>query len=571
MSLPPVARPGAALELGGSGRSSREVLAGVTLAALALPLNIGYATAAGLPATAGIYATLVPLFVFAVATGSRHLVVGPDATIAALLAAVIGPLTAAGNDPAELALASALCVGLTLLAFWAFRLGTLVRFVSKAVLVGFIAGLGIEVLTSQIRKMMAVEIEAERWPSKVTEMIGAVPEASALSMAIGATTVVALRVLRNRLPKVPAALVVLVVVTTLVAATDPGGVALLGAVPSGLPTLTFPVLGWEVWADLVAVSLAIAVLTTAEGALIAQRYARRHGESLDSNGEVFALGASNVAASVTGAMPIGASASRTAALSDAGARTQVPSIVAAAVVALVVLFLTDLVARLPEAALAGLVASAVISTIEVGEMRRFGRLRRSELAIAAVCIAGVLIIGPIGGIVIAVLVSAIDVVRRAAASPWAELGEDVADPSTDRHRSATDDRTGGDLRLLRPGGPLFFANADELRDRLAAAADDERTEWVVLDLETVSDIDPTAADALREGVLAAHERDTVVAFARVTRPVRELLDRYGLVDLVGVEHLFESNRAAQDAHRRRHGIVDATHGEPDDEHDDEET
>jgi sulfate permease, SulP family len=537
------------LRLADEGRAPRELFAGVTLAALALPLNIGYATAAGLPATVGIYATIVPLVVFALVTGSRHLIVGPDATIAALLAAALAPIVAAGADPREVAWATALCVGVTLLAFWALQLGSLVRFVSKAVLVGFIAGLGIEVLTSQVRKMMAVTVEAERWPSEVVELIRSIPDASGASVAIGLGTVVALRVLRRLAPRVPGALVVLAVATVLVAVFEPSGVAVLGDVPSGLPTPTFPTLGLDIWLDLVAVAVAIAVLSTAEGALLAQRYARRDGERLDANGEVFALGAANVAAAVSGAMPVGPSASRTAAISSAGARTQVPSVVAAAVVALVVLFFTDAVARLPEAALAGLVASAVVSTIEVAELRRFSQLRRSELGIALGCTAGVLLIGPIGGIVLAVLVSAVDVVRRVAAAPWAELATDgPVDPLGRMHAADAGTERAAGLQMVRPGGPLFFANADTARTVLEHAAADPEVGWVVIDFETVADVDPTAAEALIEGIETAHAHNTVVALSRVTRPVHELLGRYGIVDSVGSDRIYESNRGARAAH-----------------------
>jgi sulfate permease, SulP family len=542
------------LSIGGDGTHPRELFAGITLAALSLPLNIGYATAAGLPPTVGIYAALVPLVVFALTTGSRQLMVGPDATIAALLAAVVAPIVAAGAEPQEVAWAVALCVGLTMLAFWLFQLGRLVRFVSKAVLVGFIAGLGIEVLTSQVRSIMAVEVDAERWPREVVDLVRAVPDASLANVTVGVGTVVGLWVLRQLAPRLPAALAVLAVATVAVAVLAPGGVAVLGEIPSGLPRPTFPTLGLDIWIELVAVSLAIAVMNTTEGALIAQRYARRAGGQIDTNGEVFALGASNVAASVSGAMPVGASASRTAALAAVGSRTQVPSIVAAVVVAAVVLFFTDVVARLPQAALAGLVASAVISTIEVTELRRFAQLRRSELVIALICVGGVLLLGPIGGIVIAVLLSAVDVVRRIAAAPWVELGSEVADPALDRFRAAeraqSDDQS---FRLVRPGGPLFFATADAVRDLLESSAGDRAVEWIVLDLEAVSDIDPTAAEAILEGVDAARHTDTVVAFTRVTRSVFELLERYGIIDAMGPDRIYDSNRAARAAYERTGG------------------
>jgi sulfate permease, SulP family len=537
-----------ALDLAGDGRSPRELFAGVTLAALALPLNIGYATAAGFPPTVGIYATLLPLLVFAVTSGSRHLAVGPDATIAALLAAVVAPIVAAGADPAEVAWASALCVGATLLLFWALRLGGLVRFVSKAVLVGFIAGLGIEVLTSQIRKIMDVELEPAAWPVEVVELVRSIPDASSGNVVVAVVTIAGLRLAARAVPRLPGALLVLAVVTVAVAALEPDDVGLLGSVPSGLPVPTFPTLGADIWFDLIAIAVAIAVLTTAEGALIAQREARRHGETIDPNGELFALGASNVAAGLSGSMPIGASASRTAALSDTGSRTQVPAIVAALCVALVLLFLTDVVAQLPNAALAALVANAVVSTIEVHEVRRFGRLRRSELVIALSCTAGVLLIGPIGGLVLAVVISAIDVVRRAADAPWTQLAPSPDDPSVDRFRStdhAAEPVEG--LRVVRPGGPLFFANADEARAVLERAADDPDVRWIVLDLETVSDVDPTAAAALSDGIRAAHANDTVVALSRVTRPIRSLLASYGIIAAIGEHRIYATNREVQSA------------------------
>lgn len=550
MSLPHPPRFGASLDLGGEGRSSRELFAGVTLAALALPLNIGYATAAGFPVTVGIYATLLPLVVFALTSGSRHLVVGPDATIAALLAAVVAPIVAAGADPAEVAWATALCVGASLLLFWAFRLGGLVRFVSKAVLVGFIAGLGIEVLTSQVRKIMDVDVATEGWLLEVVELVRSLPDASVGNVLVAVFTIAGLRLMARYLPRLPGALLVLATVTLVVAAFEPEGVGLLGTIPSGLPTPTFPSLDARVWLDLVAVSVAIAVLTTAEGTLIAQREARRHGEALDPNGEVFALGLSNVASAVSGGMPIGASASRTSALAATGSQTQVPAVTAALCVAGVLLFFTDAVSWLPEAALAALVANAVVSTIEIGEMRRFGRLRRTELGIAAGCAAGVLLIGPLGGLVLAVMVSAIDVVRRAAAAPWAQLRPDDADPTLIRFQAAegmaADD---GGLRMVRPGGPLFFANADGIRAAIERMVDDPGVRWIVLDFETVSDIDPTAAEALSEAIELAHTRDITVALTRVLRPARDLLDRYEIVESIGTDRIYQSNRAAWAAYQ----------------------
>jgi sulfate permease, SulP family len=517
--------------------------------ALSVPMNIGYASVVGLPATVGIYASIVPLLVFALTTGSRRLVVGPDATIAALLAAAVVPVVATGVAVTEAAIAVALLTGLLLLAGWLIGLGRLVRFLSHAVLVGFIAGLAVEILTSQVRRMMAIEVDAEGWILEVIAMVAAVPEASAASVTIGVATIVLVRGLRRFAPRVPGALVALVVLGGVVAWLEPDGVAVLGPVPPGLPTLTFPALPLEAWLALVPVALAIAVLTVAEGVLISESAARRHGETLEPNGEVFAYGLGNLAAAFTGGMPIGASASRTAALEDTGARTQVPMIVAAIVAAVVAATFTGVLAAIPMAALGGLVANAVVGLINVPAFRHLARVRRSEFVIALICAVGVLVLGPLPGLALAAIASAVDVVRRAADLPWAQLDAAPAPTDSGRFARVGDRPTPEGLRILRPEGPLFFANATTVRDRLGRFSQDPDARWVVLDLEAVSDIDPTAAEALADGIAHLHENDTIVAFSRVRHPVRSLLERYGLHEQFDQSLVFDTNRAAAAAYR----------------------
>jgi sulfate permease, SulP family len=535
------------------------MLAGVTLVALSVPMNIGYASVAGLPATVGIYASIVPIAVFALLTGSRRLVVGPDATIAALLAAAIAPLVATGVAAADAALAVALLTGLLLVVGWLFGLGRLVRFLSHAVLVGFIAGLAVEILTSQIRRIMAVDVDAEGWIPEVVELVGAIPDASLASVAVGTATIVIVRVLRRWVPRAPGALIALVVVGGAVAWLEPAEVAVLGPVPSGLPGVTFPSLPLDAWVALLPVAVAIAVLTVAEGVVLSESAARRHGEELEPNGEVFAYGLSNLAAAFTGGMPIGASASRTAALEATGARSQVPAIVAALVAALVATTFTGLIAAIPMAALGGLVANAVVGLVNVPAFRHLAAVRRSEFGIALTCALGVLLLGPLPGLALAAIASAVDVVRRAADLPWVELGGTPQDLETDRFTRTQRPGTPRGLRLLRPEGPLFFANAAEVRRVLRGAALDPDTRWVVLDLEAVSDIDPTAAEALSDGLDLLRTHDTLAAFSRVREPIRVQLDRYGLLERLGQDRVFTSNRAAAsayDASLREAGTVD---------------
>jgi sulfate permease, SulP family len=535
------------LLLEAEGRSANEVLAGVTLVALSLPMNIGYASVAGLPPTTGVYASIVPLLVFALTTGSRRLVFGPDATVAALLAGALLPVVAMGIEPTVAAMGVALLTGLFLLLAWLLRLGGLVRFLSHAVLVGFIAGLGVEILTSQVRRILAVDVDVEGWVREVLALLAALPDASTASIAVGVGTIVIVRSLRRVAPRAPGSLIALVIVGGTVAWLQPAGVAVLGPVPTGLPAPSIPLMPMDAWLALLPVALALAALAIAEGILISQNEGRRHGEAIAPNAEVFAYGLSNVAAALFSGMPMGASASRTAALATTGARTQVPAAVAAMLAGVVALLFTGLIAAIPTAALGGLIANAVVGIIDVPTFRHLARVRRSEFGIAAGCAIAVLLLGPLPGLVVAVLATSIDVVRRAAAMPWATLSV-APDGPEGRYAAGGDDPSPDGLRILRPEGPLFFANADDVRAILTTAANDPAIRWLVIDLEAVSDIDPTAATALEDGIAAAHGAGVVVALSRVRQPVARLLTLYELTEAVGPDRIFATNRAASTAY-----------------------
>jgi len=543
-----VPRFGGVLLPGRRARLTTEIFAGVTLAAIALPLNIGYAESAGLPVIVGINAAILPVIAFALFSGSRNLVMGPDATVAALLAGVIPVLAAETGDlPEELALGVAMLTGAILIVLWLLKAGSMVRYISKAVLVGFLAGLGIEILTSQVEKIMGISVDTGEWLTDVVEIIKSIPDASAASVLVGVSTIVLLRLTRRYTPKLPGPLIALVLVGGAVYLLEPEGVSVLGEIPSGLPDLSFPTLGFWTWVDLFGVAVAIAVLTIAEGLLVAGAAARRNGDELDPNGELAAMGFANIAATVTSGMPVGASASRSAATEAAGSRSQLAGLVSALIVAAVALWFTDLVAEIPSAALAGLVANAVVSIIEVRAFRTFARVRRSELYIALGCAAGVLVLGPTGGLVLAVVATMVDMVRRIAGSPWLTLEPPEGDWEMERFAAVAEpDASPTDLdgvSFIRLVGPLFFANADTFRDRIATVAEGD-VRWVVLDFESVTDIDPTASDAMADAIMLLHERGKVVGIARATAPVITLLDRYGLSGATGVDHVFASNREA---------------------------
>jgi high affinity sulfate transporter 1 len=525
-----------------------ELFAGITLAALALPLNIGYAESAGLPVIVGINAAILPAIAFALFSGSRQLVTGPDATIAALLAGVIPTVAAeSGAAPEELALAVAMLTGAVLIVLWVLKAGTMVRFISKSVLVGFLAGLGIEILTSQVEKIMNIKVDTGEWLTDVAEIVESIPDASAASVLVGVSTIVILRLTKRFTPKLPGPLIALVAVGGAVYLLEPDGVSVLGAIPSGLPELSVPTLGFWTWVDLFGTAVAIAVLTIAEGLLVASAAARRHGDDLDANGELASMGFANIAAAMSSGMPIGASASRSAATEAAGSRSQMPALVSAVIVMLVALYFTDVVAEIPSAALAGLVANAVVSVIDVRAFATFARVRRSEFFIALGCTAGVLVLGPIGGLVLAVVATMVDMVRRIAGSPWVTLEPPAGDWEMERFAAVADPDTPPEelqgVSFVRLTGPLFFANADTLRDRIETAAVGD-VRWVLLDFESVTDVDPTASEALADSVTTLRDNGKVIGITRVSAPVASLLDTYGITEAVGTDHIHTSNRAA---------------------------
>ncbi len=533
---------------------AREVSAGLVLAALVVPLNIGYAEVAGLPASLGLYAGLAPVVVFAVTASSRRLMVGPAASVAALLGAGLAPLAAAGSQArVDLAVATTLLCGAVFLVFAVLRLGVLVRFLSKAVLVGYIGGLVTGVITAQVAKMLGVAVDGSaRWISIVAEGVPKLPDLDAASAVVGIGAVLGLVALRRYAPAAPAALVVLVAATLLTVNTGLGdGVAVVGHVEGGPPHLGVPHIALVEWLRLIPVALAICALTLAEGLLLARSYARRHHEAEDPDQDAAALGLANLAGGFTLAMPVGSSSSRTAAVEAAGAETQIPALVSAGLMVVALLALTGVIEDLPLPALAAIVLVSLVPLIGIREMVELYRQRPAEFVIAVLTFAGVLVLGPLPAIVLGLVLSAVDVVRRAAHPASGLLGPDVSREDAVRRYS----RSGlphmaelPGLGIYRFGGPMFNVNADALREEVAdIVARAPELEWFVLDSEAVTDIDPTAADAVADAIAGVRAAGARFAVTRPSAPIQALLDHYGLLD--GDLAVYTSNREAVAAYR----------------------
>ena len=526
-----------------------EILSGITLAALMIPLNIGYAQIAGLPPTAGLYAAILPLVVFSLLSSSRLLVASPDTANAALIASLLAPL-AAQTDPRYLQLvyAQTLLCALIFFVFWIFKLGFLVNFLSRPVIIGFIAGLGIEVLTSQIVKIMGITVEAEDWLPKILEIITKIPQISLWQLLIGAGTIVIIRLVKRYTPRLPDALIALVAATMVVAAfgLSASGVSVLGEVPSGLPTLTVPQVSMSDYFKLIPGALALCVVSLPDALVLGRKYAQQSGTRFNGDEEMFAFGASNVASGLTGGFVLGVSASRTAAMWDSGARSQIPSLVAAGVVAVSLLFFTGVLALLPIAALAGIVANAVLSLIDIQQLRELFKMRRSEFWIALICLFSVLTLGPLIGVAIAFLLTTVEVVRRAANPSMAILGQLPGRHSFFMASRDENVETIPGLMIYRFGAPLFFANASVFRaevERLIESTQ-PKIEWFVLDASAISDIDTSGAEALKQVLDLLKARGIISAASRLMPKARALLQRYELLDYLEERRLFDTNHAA---------------------------
>ena len=554
----------------------REISAGITLAALIIPLNIGYAQVAGLPPMIGLYAGIIPLIVFALFTSSRHVITSPDASIAALVGAVLLGFAAPG-DPmrVQFALALALmCSGLFFI-FWFFRLAFLANFLSRAVMVGFITGLGIEVFTNQLRKIlgasfegvremeamaiqlkdaMATSIDTEGYLVEVIALIESIPYANLYSVAIGFGAIIIIRLLKRYAPMVPGALVALLLTTVAVAvfSLDEHGVGVLGALPSGLPSLSLPTVSLADSMRMLPGAMAVVAITLSEGLLLVRKYAGKYEYKADGDQMLFAYGVANVAAGFSGSLITGNSPSRSAAMDSAGSQSQFPSLVAAVVVALVLLFFTDVLAYLPQAALAGIVANAVLSLIEIDELRELWRMRQSEFWIAIVCLLSVLVFGPLDAVIIAFLLTSINVVRRAS-RPGTWVMHEAPDGShfIPEETDHVPDSSG--LVIYRFGAPLFFANGVLFREEVEKLVTQARfpVKWFVLDAEAILDIDTTGAEVLRQVLSLLDKHGVTFAMSRPSPHLLRVLKHYHLMELIGVNRMYSTNRHAVVAYQQQ--------------------
>jgi sulfate permease, SulP family len=519
-----------------------DLLAGATVAAFLVPQVLAYAGVAGLPAVAGLWAAVAALGVYAVLGSSRQLSVGPESTTALMTATIVAPLAA--GDPrryAAIAAALALLLGAVCLLGRLARLGFLADLLSRPVLVGYLAGIALIMMVGQLGNVTGVPVHGDSFLGELASFAGHAGQLHGPTLGLSAAVLMFLLVVGALLPCLPGPLiaVLLATVASALLALDRIGVRVVGPVPEGLPAPALPVLTVPDLVALLPAAVGVAVVAYSDNVLTARAFAARQRHPIDADQELLALGAANIATGLFQGFPVSSSASRTTVGDAVGSRSQLTSIVALLVVVVVLVAGGPVLAAFPTAALGALVVYAALRLIDVGELRRIGRFRRSELAIALATTAAVLLVGVLYGVLIAAGLSILDLLRRVSRPHDGVLGyvpglagmHDVDD-----YPGAT---TVAGLVVYRYDAPLCFANAEDFRRRALAAVDaavDPR--WLLLNVEAVIEIDLTAADAVHQLCDELDRRGVVSALARVKQDLVPDLKAGGLYDRIGADHIF---------------------------------
>ncbi len=523
----------------------QDFVAGLVLATMLVPVGIAYAVASGVPGIYGLYATIIPLLAYALFGPSRILVLGPDSSLAAIILGVVLPLS--GGDPMRaVALASMMAIvsGTMCIVAGLARLGFVTELLSKPIRYGYMNGIALTVLISQLPKLFGVTIESDGPLRNLLAVARAILDGKANwpAFLIGAGALAVILLLKGS-QRLPGVLIAVVGATAVVGALDlatRAGVSVLGSIPQGLPAFAVP---WISSSDIVPILVgggAVALVSFADTSVLSRVYAARTGVRVDPNQEMVGLGAANLAAGFFQGFPISSSSSRTPVAEAAGAKTQLTGVVGALAVALLLLTAPDLLQHLPTTALAAVVIASAIGLFEVTDLKRIYRIQRWEFWLSIVCFVGVAVFGAIPGIGLAIVIAIIEFLWDGWRPHSAVLGRaEGVKGYHDITRYPSARRIPG-LVLFRWDAPLFFANAELFKDRAldAVATSPTPARWLVVAAEPVTSVDVTAADALVELNDALHAAGIELRFAEMKDPVKDKLKRFGLFTQFGQEFFF---------------------------------
>lgn len=524
------------------------MLAGMVLAAMDIPQVLGYTKIAGMPIVTGLYTLLLPLVAFAAFGSSRYLMVAADSATAAIFAGgMAGIATPADARYVALAGIVALLTAAALLLARVLRLGFIADFLSRTVLVGFLAGVGIQVGISVLSQMLGVPVTTRRPALQIWQILQGIPHASLPTIAVSGSVLGFVLLLRKFVPRFPAALIA--VVASIAASAffhfQSHGIAIIGPVMGGLPNLgiaafsTLRGMSWRQFEPLIPVSASCAVMILTQSAATARVYAARHGQQVDENVDLYGLAAANAAAALTGTFVVNGSPTQTAMMQDAGSQSQLAQVSTAVVVALVLLFLTGPLQFLPTAVLGSLVLMVALRLIDLKSLRDVRSESPQEYALAIMTAAVVVFVGVEQGIILAMVVSLLRIVQH---SYRPHSGVLLLDPSGLWKLTpvAPGVVTQPGLVLYRFGAALFYANAERFVDEILAAVQPfpSAVRWVVVDAEAMTHVDYSAARAIVALKQTLDQGCVVLAFARLPWDLRSEFDRHHLTEAIGPAHLF---------------------------------
>jgi high affinity sulfate transporter 1 len=534
-----------------------EIIAGITLAALAIPEVMGYTKISGTPVITGLYTILIPMALYAIFGSSRHLVVGADSATAAILAAGLVGLASVGSDE-YVALAGVLAILVAVFLFLAriARLGFLADFLSSTVLVGFLTGVGVQVALGQIGGMLGLEAHGHGTLGKILADLQHIGETNFYALGIAVAVLVLIVGLKRISPKIPGALLAVITAMVVSWALDlkSHGLHVLGAIPSGLPTIGLPHVdwSWDLLQKLIPVAFAMFVVILAQSAATSRAFASRYNERFSENTDLVGLGMANIGAGLSGTFVVSGSPTKTQMVDGAGGRSQLTHVTTVLVVLLVLLFLTGPLAYMPEAVLAAIVFLIGLDLIDLKGMKTIYVQARSEFWVAAITAAVVVLVGVEQGIVLAMVLSLLDHVRRGYRPKNSVIVAHQADGWRSAPVSSPAQFEPG-LMAYRFSHSMYYANAELFSEQVSELITDAdpKLEWLCLDAAAIDDIDYSAAAKLRSTYGILKDKGIRLVFVLVSADVRAELDRFGITDLVGEDAFYASGDELLKAYHQR--------------------
>jgi high affinity sulfate transporter 1 len=539
----------------------QDLVAGIVLATMLVPVGIAYAEASGVPGIYGLYATIIPLIVYALVGPSRILVLGPDSALATIILGTVLPLS--GGDPARavvLAGAMAIVSGLICILAGFARLGFITELLSKPIRYGYMNGIALTVLISQLPKLLGFSIEGGG-PLRDVLAIGegiTGGKINWVAFAVGGAALAVILALKKH-KRIPGILIAVVAATIIVGAFDlasRAGLSVLGPLPQGLPGFAIPLISISDIVPVLVGGFAVAMVSFADTSVLSRSYAARLGDRVDPNQEMVGLGAANLAAGFFQGFPISSSSSRTPVAEAAGAKTQMTGVVGALVVALLLVAAPTLLQDLPNTALAAVVIASAIGLFEIGDLKRIYRIQRWEFWLSIVCFIGVAVFGAIPGILFAIVLAVIEFLWDGWRPHSAVLGRAAGVKGYHDITRYPQARLVPGLILFRWDAPLFFANAELFKDRVlaAVAASPTPVKRVVVAAEPVTSVDVTASDSLAELIATLRAQGIEFCFAELKDPVKDKLKRFGLFEEIGEAGFFPTIGAAVAAYVEAHHV-----------------